>query len=66
MSEPNDIIFLEAGDEAGRLWQGAVVVFDAAGQDLALLSESLDLGLVPSEIREAFPTLVSLVERPHR
>ncbi len=57
MNETMQAVTLGPEEEAGRLWQGAMAAFRAAGNDLAPLSESLDLGLRAVEIL-AFQRLV--------
>lgn len=62
MTAQNDFVILDAADQAARLWSGAATAFEGAGEDLAELSEALDLGLRAVELR-AFERLVPVRDR---
>lgn len=74
MNKIDAAVTLDAEEEAARLWQGAALAFETAGDDLAPLLESLELGLRAAEIfafqrlepaRGLFPaTIGAMLESP--
>lgn len=74
MTEIDAAVTLDAEEEAARLWQGAALAFETAGDDIAPLLESLELGLRAAEIfafrrlepeRQSFaPAIGALLDSP--